>query len=123
MAAFCLFSLYYWAFRDLDLVILVAGYGMLGLIAASLLLVALATIRLGWILRREPEPLEIHSDTEAFVSTGYRLPALRFFAMGARPDRLGKTKCSGSQRSVWWVVAGAGGSRAARSLFQSRCAM
>jgi hypothetical protein len=78
VGAFSAFALQYWAYGELDLVILVSSYGAMSLIGGSVVLVSLAALRLAWRLRASLQPFEARLETGRESTTGYSLPALRF---------------------------------------------
>lgn len=75
LAAFALRAL---AFGELDLVALVLGWGVVGLIAASCLLVVVSAIVLALLLRRAPVGGAVRGETRMWIPTGSSFPTLRF---------------------------------------------
>lgn len=76
-------ALSYLAYAELDLVWLVVGYALLGLVAASLLSVIVGAITLKIVTRQRPGPeIEPHSmDTQRVNPTGFETPTFWFLPL------------------------------------------
>ncbi len=69
-------SLRTWAYGETDLVLLVAGFGVLGMVAAAALLVALGAIRLVIAMRARGALDDRSWETGRLVPTGFAIPGL-----------------------------------------------
>lgn len=73
-------ALTYFAYREMDLVLLVLGYGALGLAALSTLFVALG-VGLTRLRKLEPGSRELDAETQRPQPTGFSLPALSWLPL------------------------------------------
>lgn len=81
LAAFAGFGLSTFAYEELDLVVLVLGFGTLGLVALANLLVLLAAVPLGIALRR-PSTLPARTfETQSFAPSGFDTSTLAFLPL------------------------------------------
>jgi uncharacterized protein (DUF58 family) len=69
-------ALYFFAYGELDLVLLVAGYGALGLVALALLVVSVVAVAFKWSLRPVRHGETLVAETGRPIETGFHLPAL-----------------------------------------------
>jgi hypothetical protein len=69
------------AYEQLDLVQLVIGYGAVGLVALSLLTVAIASIALKLTVRSPERDKPLHLETHRRAATGFSLPALAWLPL------------------------------------------
>ena len=80
------FALSEWAYGQLDIVLLVIGYGALALSSASLFCVGVALLRVLWDLRRAPgrmdaDVADVMAETGRYWETGHSVPGLVLFPL------------------------------------------
>lgn len=78
VAALAAFALRKLAFDELDLVALVLGWGVAGLIAASTVLVSATALVLAVVLPRDATGSPVRGETEMWIPTGHSIPTMRF---------------------------------------------